>query len=78
VQHRDCQITSKRIIIARGRGKRSFALPAAENVILRGEAPATITFGRERNNRPLSLERIADAAKVQSLLQDLAPPQAPT
>lgn len=65
-------ISNKRIIIKNGRAQKNYAIPPADQLILRGDAPPTLTFGRARNNRPLSLERIGDGPKALEILQDLA------
>jgi hypothetical protein len=66
------RLTNKRAIIRIGDTSQSYAIPAPDQIILRGEAPKTVTFGRHTNNRPLSFERIADGDAVFAMLQDLA------
>jgi len=66
------QITPAQIIIRQGRARKAFHIPPADQLILRDGPPPTVTFGRARNNRPISLERIADGTKVHAMLQQLA------
>ena len=66
------RLTNKRAIIRVGDTSHIYAIPAHDQIILRGEDPKTVTLGRHANNRPLSFERIADGDAVYALLQGLA------
>lgn len=66
------RLTDQRIVIQRGNLNRSYPIPPAVQIQLRGTAPQTITFGHDRRNRPISLERLDDAAEVYVRLRALA------
>lgn len=63
------RLTNKRAVICVGPDCDSHALPSVDAIQLRGTAPQTVTFGHDRRNRPISFERITDAAKVSALMR---------
>lgn len=62
------RITAQEVLITGPQGARSYPIPPAAQLQLRGEAPKTITLGHDRRNRPINLERLADADAVFALL----------
>jgi len=62
------RITSHRVHILRAGSVATYPNPPAPQLILRGEAPKTITLGHDRRNRPINLERLPDADDVFALL----------
>ena len=66
------RITSQRILILRASALATYPIPPANQLLLRGETPKTITLGHDRRNRPINLERLHDADTVFALLTNTA------
>lgn len=69
------RLTNKRAIIQIGQTGNSYPIPTSNVLMLRDGDPPTVTFAQLPGNRRISFERIADAAHVHQLMQELALPQ---
>lgn len=67
------RLTTDEVSITRGSAVSTYPIPPANQLLLRGEAPKTITLGHDRRNRPINLERLPDADAVYALLTEYAP-----
>lgn len=68
------RLTTDDVSITRGSGVSTYPIPPANQILLRGEHPKTITLGHDRRNRPINLERLDDADAVFALLTKHAAP----
>lgn len=67
------RITTHRVLIMKGHTVASYPFPPANQLRMSDAAPKTITLGHNRQNRPITLDRLPDADTAFETLRQLAP-----